>query len=115
MKTVDFQSSVEISDKNFLVNMISSAFDELDSQRQKQKADIKEVEDAIFLKTPDKFQMTDLFELYQTKYQYTPDEYLLFTILIASFPLTLIIDIAPTPRAVDIAAIVSSIISPPIR
>ena len=66
MKTVDFQSNVDISDKNFLVNMISSAFDELDSQRQKQKADIKEVEDAIFLKTPDKFQMTDLFELYQT-------------------------------------------------
>ena len=66
MKTVDFQSNVEISDKNFLVNFVSSAFDELDSQRQRQKADIKEVEDAIFLKTPDKFQMTDLFELYQT-------------------------------------------------
>ena len=66
MKTVDLQSSMEISDKNFLVNMVTSAFDELDSQRQKQKADIKEVEDAIFLKTPDKFQMTDLFELYQT-------------------------------------------------
>ncbi|MCR4881832.1 MAG: hypothetical protein K6A44_07775 [bacterium] len=66
MKTVDFQSSVDISDKNFLVNMVSSSFDELDSQRQKQKADIKEVEDAIFLKSPDKFQMTDLFELYQT-------------------------------------------------
>ena len=66
MKTVDFQSSVDISDKDFLVNLVASSFDDLDSQRQKQKADIKEVEDAIFLKTPDKFQMTDLFELYQT-------------------------------------------------
>ena len=66
MKTVDYQGSFDIPDRDFLPKFISSAFDELDSQRQKQKADIKEVEDAIFLKSPDKFQMTDLFELYQT-------------------------------------------------
>ena len=66
MKTIDFQENINIPDKNFLVNFVSSLFDDLDAQRQKQKADIKEVEDAIFLKSPDKFQMTDLFELYQT-------------------------------------------------
>jgi hypothetical protein len=36
----------------------------------------------------------------------------LFAILIASGPLILTIDIAPTPKAVDIAAIVSFILFP---
>ena len=39
---------------------------------------------------------------------------ILLTILIASLPLTLIIDIAPTPKDVEIAAIVSNIKSRPL-
>ena len=52
--------------ENFLKDKISSLFEILNSERQQQKTDIKAVEEAIFLKSPDKFQMTDLFELYQT-------------------------------------------------
>ena len=66
VKNVEVQDDNNISDKNYLSDKISSLFDDLDSQRQQQKNDIKEVEKAVFLKTPDKFQMTDLFELYQT-------------------------------------------------
>ena len=66
MKTFELQQSVFFADKNYLKNKISELFEELDSQRQKQKQDIKDVQDAIFLNNPDKFQMTDLFELYQT-------------------------------------------------
>lgn len=66
MKTLEFQQSITLPDKSYLKNKISELFEELDSQRQKQKQDIKDVEDAIFLNSPDKFQMTDLFELYQT-------------------------------------------------
>ena len=66
VKNVEIQNDNIISDQNFLRDKISSLFEELDSQRQQQKKDIKEVEKAIFLKNPDKFQMTDLFELYQT-------------------------------------------------
>lgn len=50
----------------FLKNYIVDLFEKLDTERQQQKADIKEVENAIFLKEKDAFQMTDLFELYQT-------------------------------------------------
>jgi len=50
----------------FLKNYIVDLFEKLDTERQQQKADIKEVENAIFLKEKDTFQMTDLFELYQT-------------------------------------------------
>ena len=66
MKTLEFQQSITLPDKSYLKNKISELFEELDSQRQKQKQDIKDVEDAIFLNSQDKFQMTDLFELYQT-------------------------------------------------
>ena len=66
MKTFELQQSVSFADKNYLKNKICELFEELDSQRQKQKQDIKDVQDAIFLNNPDKFQMTDLFELYQT-------------------------------------------------
>jgi len=66
VKNVEVQNDNIISDQSFLRDKISSLFDDLDSQRQQQKKDIKEVEKAIFLKNSDKFQMTDLFELYQT-------------------------------------------------
>lgn len=58
--------SQETIENAYLKDKIVSIFDKLDTERQKQKNDIKEVEDAIFLKKTDKFQMTDLFELYQT-------------------------------------------------
>ena len=51
---------------SFLKSYIVDLFEKLDTERQQQKADIKEVENAIFLKEKDSFQMTDLFELYQT-------------------------------------------------
>ncbi|MCQ2957366.1 MAG: hypothetical protein MJ180_00525 [Candidatus Gastranaerophilales bacterium] len=66
VKTVENQNDNIISDQNYLKDKICSVFDELNSRRQTQKDDIKEVEQAIFLKKKDKFQMTDLFELYQT-------------------------------------------------
>jgi len=66
VKTIEVQNDENILDKNYLREKICSTFDELDLQRQQQKNDIKDVENAIFLKKKDKFQMTDLFELYQT-------------------------------------------------
>ncbi len=66
VKISEVQNDLVISDKNYLCDKIASIFEELNSQRQQQKNDIKEVENAIFMKKPDKFQMTDLFELYQT-------------------------------------------------
>ena len=66
IKNVEVQDEKIISDRNYLKDKICSVFDDLDSQRQSQKNDIKAVEQAIFLKKNDKFQMTDLFELYQT-------------------------------------------------
>jgi len=35
VKSIDFQDSVDIADKNYLVSFISSLFDDLDLQRQK--------------------------------------------------------------------------------
>ena len=66
VRTYEVQNDSVISDKNYLCDKISSVFEDLNSQRQPQKNDIKAVENAIFMKEPDKFQMTDLFELYQT-------------------------------------------------
>ncbi|MDD3593028.1 MAG: hypothetical protein PHX18_00200 [Candidatus Gastranaerophilales bacterium] len=51
---------------DYLRDKIAFMFEELDSARAKQKEDIKSLENAVFLKDNDKFQMPDLFELYQT-------------------------------------------------
>lgn len=66
MNSIDVQNEIEIENQEYLKDKITSVFEELDQKRQKQKNDIKELENAVFLKEKDKFQMTDLFELYQT-------------------------------------------------
>jgi len=66
IKNIEIQDDKVIADRNYLKDKICSVFDEADAQRQSQKSDIKTVEQAIFMKKNDKFQMTDLFELYQT-------------------------------------------------
>ena len=57
---------LSIEEGTYLKDSITFLYDELDAQRRTQKQDIEEVENAIFMNSPDKFQMTDLFELYQT-------------------------------------------------
>ena len=66
MEDIKQKEDASAEENVYLRDNITFLYDELDAQRVPQKRDIKEVEDAIFLNNQDKFQMTDLFELYQT-------------------------------------------------